>query len=334
MNEKKISLTTAILLFIIFILIMAIVGGIVYFVNYKEENDKKVTGREYNNVINNDKPNTDTNTSSDLHLDFNLTGESNYLNKSVSELVTDAKLSYKTGIDSFTYGLYNWSTQKEDKYTYEANSTKIGEADLKTSKFPYINIDSTYGKEINNEVTKLFNEYFDLYVNSIKLIRDTETIQDMNEKKQARWNLDDERIANNIVKYNAYKNDNILSIVIVEGPITNIEYKYKTFNIDLNTGKRVNLEEAYKKLGYTQSELEEDLLKEVSKLVKERCEANNELDSYYESLMSYNEKRVVSTIENDNASYFIDENKNLNIVVMTSQPWGKDVHDILYTVKK
>ncbi len=51
--------------------------------------------------------------------------------------------------------------------------------------------------------------------------------------------------------------------------------------------------------------------------------------------MSYNEKRVVSTIENDNASYFIDENKNLNIVVMTNQPLGgKDNHDILYTVKK
>ena len=349
MNEKKISLTTAILLFIIFILIMAIVGGIVYFVNYKEENDKKVTGREYNNVINNDKPNTDTNTSlnfninenlmsenntsSNLHLFFNLTGESNYLNKSVSELVTDAKLSYKTGIDSFTYGLYNWSTQKEDKYTYEANSLKIGEADLETSKFPYVNIDSTYGREINNEVAELIKEYFDLYVDSIKLIRDTESIQDMNEKKQARWNLNDERIANNIVKYNAYKNDNILSIVIVEGPITNIGYKYKTFNIDLNTGKRVNLEEAYKKLGYTQSELEEDLLKEVSELVKERCEANDILDKH-EGLMSYNEKRVVSTIENDNASYFIDENKNLNIVVMTNQPWGKDNHDILYTVKK
>ena len=101
----------------------------------------------------------------------------------------------------------------------------------------------------------------------------------------------------------------------------------------MNTGKRVNLEEAYKKLGYTQSELEEDLLKEVSELVKERCEANDILDKH-EGLMSYNEKRVVSTIENDNASYFIDENKNLNIVVMTNQPWGKDNHDILYTVKK
>ena len=227
----------------------------------------------------------------------------------------------------------NWSTQKEDKYTYEANSLKIGEADLETSKFPYVNIDSTYGREINNEVAELIKEYFDLYVDSIKLIRDTETIQDMEEKKQARRDVTNERIANNIVKYNAYKNDNILSIVIVEGPITNIEYKYKTFNIDLNTGKRVNLEEAYKKLGYTQSELEEDLLKEVSELVKERCEANDILDKY-EGLMSYNEKSVVSTIENNNASYFIDENKNLNIVVTTDQPWGKDVHDILYTVKK
>ena len=325
MNEKKISLTTAILLYIIFILIMAIVGEIVYIVNYKEKNDKNVTSKEYINVIDNEESNTNSNQ--------NKTDENKYLNKSVSELVTDAKFSYNTGIDSFTYGLYNWSTQKEDKYTYEANSLKIGEADLETSKFPYVNIDSTYGREINNEVAELIKEYFDLYVDSIKLIRDTETIQDMEEKKQARRDVTNERIANNIVKYNAYKNDNILSIVIVEGPITNIEYKYKTFNIDLNTGKRVNLEEAYKKLGYTQSELEEDLLKEVSELVKERCEANDILDKY-EGLMSYNEKSVVSTIENNNASYFIDENKNLNIVVTTDQPWGKDVHDILYTVKK
>ncbi len=57
---------------------------------------------------------------------------------------------------------------KEDKYTYEANSLKIGEADLETSKFPYVNIDSTYGREINNEVAELIKEYFDLYVDSIK----------------------------------------------------------------------------------------------------------------------------------------------------------------------
>ena len=323
MNEKKISLTTAIVLLIMLLLTLIIAGGAIYIVKDKNgDNNKKVKEETKQNYVENKKQNENNTETSKTDID-----------KSVSELVTDAKFSYNTGIDSFTYGLYNWSTQKEDKYTYEANSTKIGEADLKTSKFPYVNIDSTYGKEINNEVTKLFNEYFDLYVNSIKLIRDTESIQDMNEKKQARWNLDDERIANNIVKYNAYKNDNILSIVIVEGPITNIEYKYKTFNIDLNTGKRVNLEEAYKKLGYTQSELEEDLLKEVSELVKERCEANDILDKH-EGLMSYNEKRVVSTIENDNASYFIDENKNLNIVVMTNQPWGQDNHDILYTVKK
>lgn len=323
MNEKKISLTTAIVLLIMLLLTLIIAGGAIYIVKDKNgDNNKKTKEEAKQNYIEDKKQNNNNTETSKKDID-----------KSVSELVTDAKLSYKTGIDSFTYGLYNWSTQKEDKYTYEANSLKIGEADLETSKFPYVNIDSTYGREINKEVTELVKEYFDLYVNSINLIRDTETIQDMNEKKQARWDLNDERIANNIVKYNAYKNDNILSIVIVEGPITNIEYKYKTFNIDLNTGKRVNLEEAYKKLGYTQSELEEDLLKEVSELVKERCEANDILDKY-EGLMSYNEKRVVSTIENDNASYFIDENKNLNIVVMTSQPWGQDNHDILYTVKK
>lgn len=323
MNEKKISLTTAIVLLIMLLLTLIIAGGAIYIVKDKNgDNNKKVKEETKQNYVENKKQNENNTETSRTDID-----------KSVSELVTDAKLSYKTGIDSFTYGLYNWSTQKEDKYTYEANSLKIGEADLETSKFPYVNIDSTYGREINNEVAELIKEYFDLYVDSIKLIRDTESIQDMNEKKQARWNLNDERIANNIVKYNAYKNDNILSIVIVEGPITNIGYKYKTFNIDLNTGKRVNLEEAYKKLGYTQSELEEDLLKEVSELVKERCEANDILDKH-EGLMSYNEKRVVSTIENDNASYFIDENKNLNIVVMTNQPWGKDNHDILYTVKK
>ncbi len=316
MNEKKISLTTAILLFIIILLIMVIIGGGVYCKIYNKQEENEI---KQNYVENEKEENNKEESKKDV-------------DKSVEELVTDAKFNYNTGIDSFTY---TWNNKT---YTYEANSTEIVWINLEKTKFPYINIDSQDAKEMNKEIEDLFNKYFEATVNEIKIVRDSEKIENEEEREQARYNNEwasvfPDYYEDSFLQYSAYKNDNILSIVIKEGKFVNVGYKYKTYNIDLNTGKKVKLKEAYPKLGYTQSELEEKLLEEVAKLVKERCEASNALDRY-EYLMDNNKKTVINTIESDNASYFIDENKNLNIVLVTDQTWGNDLWDILYTVRK
>lgn len=331
MNEKKISLTTAILLFIIFILIMAIVGGIVYFVNYKEENDKNVTSKEYNNVIDNDESNTNSNQ--------NKTDENKYLNKSVSELVTDAKFDYNTGIDSFTYGLYNWSTQKEDKYTYEANSTKIGEADLKTSRFPHVNIESNYGRKINAEVESLFNKYLEAYKDAIKKVKETEYIQDMEEKKQSRWNLYNGRVENNIVTYSAYKNDNILSIVIKEGPFVEVGDIYTTYNIDLNTGLEVEFSDTYLSLYLDSEEIYNKACEQMEKVLKEEYTEyydypnDEERVKEYNDYVKENEDIIMESLFSDSTKFFIDGNGKLNVICTISHNAGKGSMECILPVQ-
>lgn len=335
MNEKKISLTTAILLFIIFILIMAIIGGIVYFVNYKEENDKKVTSREYNNVIDNE----DSDTNSNLNSNEDKTQENNYSNKRVSELVTDAKFSYNTGIDSFTYGLYNWSTQKEDEYTYVANSVKIGEADLKTSKFPYVNIDSSYGRKVNSEVESLFNKYLEAYKDAIKKVKETESIQDMEEKKQARWGIDDGVYKNNIVTYSAYKNDNILSIVIKEGPFIEVGNKYTTYNIDLNTGLEVDFFHAYLSLYLDSEDIYNKACEQMEKVLKEEYTEyydypnDEERVKEYNDYVKENEEIIMDSLFSDSTKFFIDGNGKLNVICTISHNVGKGSMECILPVQ-
>ena len=220
MNEKKISLTTAIVLLIMLLLTLIIAGGAIYIVKDKNgDNNKKVKEETKQNYVENKKQNENNTETSRTDID-----------KSVSELVTDAKFDYNTGIDSFTYRLEDWETKQIKTYTYKANSTEIEGADLKTSKFPHVNIDSDYARKINAEVENLFDEYFEDFKTEIKLIRDTEVIEDKLERAGARYRGDSTRIENNIVTYYAYKNNDILSVVIVEGPFNNAGKFYTTYN--------------------------------------------------------------------------------------------------------
>ena len=247
MNEKKISLTTAIVLLIMLLLTLIIAGGAIYIVKDKNgDNNKKVKEETKQNYVENKKQNENNTETSRTDID-----------KSVSELVTDAKFDYNTGIDSFTYRLEDWETKQIKTYTYKANSTEIEGADLKTSKFPHVNIDSDYTRKINAEVENLFDEYFEDFKTEIKLIRDTEVIEDKLERAGARYRGDSTRIENNIVTYYAYKNNDILSVVIVEGPFNNAGKFYTTYNIDLNTGKEINFLEICDTLKFDSAELYE-----------------------------------------------------------------------------
>lgn len=325
MNEKKISLTTAILLFIIFILIMAIVGIVIYFVVYKEDNSNRVANENYNNMIKYDDSNTNLNSNE------NKTKENNYLNKSVSELVTDAKFDYNTGIDSFTYRLEDWETKQIKTYTYKANSTEIEGADLKTSKFPHVNIDSDYARKINTEVETLFDEYFEDFKTEIKLIRDTEVIEDQLERAGARYRGDSTRIENNIVTYYAYKNNDILSVVIVEGPFNNAGKFYTTYNIDLNTGKEINFLEICDTLKFDSAELDElynNACKQMEKVLKE--EFSNQYNS---TNVEDNKKQISQNLFSDSTKFFIDNNNKLNVICTILVDVGKGSMEYILPVQ-
>lgn len=321
MNEKKISLTTAIVLLIMLLLTLIIAGGAIYIVKDKNgDNNKKVKEETKQNYVENKKQNENNTETSRTDID-----------KSVSELVTDAKFDYNTGIDSFTYRLEDWETKQIKTYTYKANSTEIEGADLKTSKFPHVNIDSDYARKINAEVENLFDEYFEDFKTEIKLIRDTEVIEDKLERAGARYRGDSTRIENNIVTYYAYKNNDILSVVIVEGPFNNAGKFYTTYNIDLNTGKGISFLEICDTLKFDSAELYElynNACEQMEKVLKE--EFSNQYNS---TNVEDNKKKISQNLFSDSTKFFIDNNNKLNVICTILVDVGKGSMEYILPVQ-
>lgn len=318
MNEKKISLTTAIVLLIMLLLTLIIAGGAIYIVKDKNgDNNKKAKEETKQNYVENKKQNENNTETCRTDID-----------KSVSELVTDAKFEYNTGIDSFTYRLEDWETKQIKTYTYKANSTEIEGADLKTSKFPHVNIDSSYARKINAEVETLFDKYFEDFKTEIKLIRDTEVIEDKLERAGARYRGDSTRIENNIVTYYAYKNNDILSVVIVEGPFNNAGKFYTTYNIDLNTGKEINFLEICDTLKLDSTKLYNNACEQMEKVLKE--EFSNQYNS---TNVEDNKKQISQNLFSDSTKFFIDNNNKLNVICTILVDVGKGSMEYILPVQ-
>ena len=306
MNEKKISLTTAIVLLIMLLLTLIIAGGAIYIVKDKNgDNNKKAKEETKQNYVENKKQNENNIETSRTDID-----------KSVEELVTDAEFDYNTGIDSFTYRLEDWETKQ-----------------IKTSKFPHVNIDSSYARKINAEVEILFDKYFETFKTEIKLIRDTEMIEDENERDEKRWRGRGyfNNMENNMVSYLVYKNDNILSIVIKEGPVANEGNKYTTYNIDLNTGKEISFLEICDTLKFDSAELDElynNACEQMEKVLKE--EFSNQYNS---TNVEENKQQISQNLFSDSTKFFIDNNNKLNVVCTILVDVGKGSMEYILPVQ-
>lgn len=309
MKEKKISLTTAILLFVIFLLLLVIVCGAVYFVNKNGVNKLGKTGEK---------------------------NEEKLSNKSVAELVTDAKFDYNTGIESFSYSIENIYTKKTETYVYEKNSTEIEGVDLKTSKFPRVNINSAYAGQINTETEKLFEKYMNEFKNRIKNLRVTESITDKDEKDQQRYIGYSSYVKNNVVTYSTYKNGDVLSIVIKEGPFENVGDIYTTYNIDLNTGNQADFTNICNKLGVETTKIRNSLYDQMKEVIKkEFYDYPNDGDytEEYNNYLEENKKLIDEAVFDNTTKFFVDNSNKLNIIFTISHNAGKGTMECVFTVK-
>lgn len=309
MKEKKISLTTAILLFVIFLLLLVIVCGAVYFVNKNGVNKLGKTGEK---------------------------NEKKLSEKSVSELVTDAEFDYNTGIESFSYSIENIYTKKTETYVYEKNSTEIEGVDLKTSKFPRVNINSAYAGQINTETEKLFEKYMNEFKNRIKNLRVTESITDKDEKDQQRYIGYSSYVKNNVVTYSTYKNGDVLSIVIKEGPFENVGDIYTTYNIDLNTGNQADFTNICNKLGVETTQIRNSLYKQMEEVIKkEFYDYPNDGDytEEYNNYLEENKKLINEAVFDNTTKFFVDNNNKLNIIFTISHNAGKGKMECIFTVE-
>lgn len=187
---------------------------------------------------------------------------------------------------------YDLPTNKESYYGFSDHSKLISASDLVV---PYINIDSDDAKKANKEI-------YELYENLIKKFNE---------------NLKDE-IWFTLVEYKTYTNDNIISVVITTessgtGPTT---YDYYTYNFNLNNGKLLSYKEAYNITGFTESNIEDKVIRVITDALMEIYLGSTEekySDFYTDN--NKNSNNYKTSVDNDTIRFFIDENKKLNIIV-------------------
>lgn len=287
MEEKKsikVSLGTAICIFIIFLLLIVICGMYFYY-NNKNDVEENVISTKQENNINADEIINDSITSDESTEKQSIKIDNN------KELVYDANYSYK-----------NFSN--ESYYSQNMNKTYT----LKDINVPYININSEDASDANKEIKALFDELAEFFE------------QEYNDTKT--WY--------NIASYKTYTRGNLLSIVItVESGGTDVEqYKYYTYNFNLDTLKPYSYEEAYKLVGFNSSNIDVKAEEAIKK-----CER---ITQFEEDITTYIEKSINnyrSAVKDKSMKYFIDENNEFNIIVRIELPVGRGEFDTIIKVK-
>ncbi len=198
---------------------------------------------------------------------------------------------------------YSLPTNKESYYGFSDHSKLIRVKDLVV---PYVNIDSSDAKKVNQEIYQLYEELIKKFNNNLK-----------------------EEIWFTTVKYSTYTNNNIVSIVITTetaGTSTPI-YEYYTYNFNLENGRLLSYNDVYEKLGYNTNNISEVVKEAVTNTMKEKYK-ENDFDNYNnQSIGNY-----TSSVSNNTIKYYIDNNNKLNIIVTLVIPAGQGNFDTVITL--
>lgn len=190
------------------------------------------------------------------------------------------------------------SVQQElvtDAYTYNGTTKDEFSATI-SYKIPKININSSDVTKINNEIDEKITS----------------------EAKKAVSAINDGGIWLYKIFYNYYINDNILSVVI-EMDFDNDVTGFYVYNIDKNTGKRINNKDIISKKGMTTKQFEEKLINAVkNKFVSGYGDINDwgatqgtTKNQYQEQ---YNKTISASNCNADIQMMYLDENGKINVV--------------------
>ena len=203
--------------------------------------------------------------------------------------------------------------------TYVANATKESyityseEHSVKNIVVPYINIDSNYAKEVNNEIKSIFESAIERHNNYYERIKDLT------------FDPPEEIISKKIIEYNKYIDDNTLSIVIIDSHDP-LDVNYYTYNFNLETGEKLSFEEVYKLVGFTSDNITESVEKAITLEVKEEFKKFDEREDFNlhnnKSLANYRK-----TASNGTTQYFLNSDKKLTVIVSLSFPAERDFYN-------
>lgn len=198
---------------------------------------------------------------------------------------------------------YNLPTSEESYYVDLTNL--ISAKDLIV---PYININSDDAQKANQEIYELYKGLIDAFNKNIK------------DKK---WYT--------LVKYKDYTYDNTVSVVITtETHGTDVPlYKHYTYSFNLDNGKLLSYEEAYKITGLSESNINDKVNKSITNALKQKYSNNSDFNTYNnKSINNYK-----TSVNNGTIKFFIDGNNKLNIIVTLEIPAGRGQFDTIITVE-
>ena len=200
---------------------------------------------------------------------------------------------------------YNLPTNKESYYGHSDHSKLIKASDLVV---PYININSDDAKKTNQEIYKLYEDLINKFNENLK-----------------------EEIWFTLVEYKTYTNNNIISVVITtESAGTDVPmYNYYTYSFNLETGKLLSYNDAYKIAGLNQGNITDKATQAVTNSLRKEYSNGDDFDTYNnKSINNYK-----TSISNNTIKFFIDGNKKLNIIVTLEIPAGRGQFDTIITVE-
>ncbi len=185
----------------------------------------------------------------------------------------------------------------------ESYETHFGETYyLKDIVVPYININSDYVSNVNNEIKGVFDEVITNYNEGV----DTGLVY-----------IDE-------CNYKKYINNNALSVILTVGiggtDIVNPDYYI--YNIDVDEGTKLSYEDIYKLAGFNSSNINEKVNTAITNKMKEDLKNFEYYDG--ENFDTYNDISLGNykdSLDNNTIKYFLSDNK-LNIVVKLSTPAG------------
>lgn len=183
---------------------------------------------------------------------------------------------------------------------------------------PYINVESDYANNANNEIKKVLDD----------------AVENYNEGASGEFSYIDE------CNYKYYLNNDGLSVILTYGVGSTdvVHPNYYIYNIDLKTGEELSYKDIYAIAGFNDNNIEAKAESAITEIMHEKMKDFDYPEDYPEGtdFDTYNNESIKNykeSVENNTIKYFLSSNKQLNVVVKLSIPAGQGFFDTIIPVK-
>lgn len=166
---------------------------------------------------------------------------------------------------------------------------------------PFINIDSKYAKEANNNIKQLFDDAIQVYNGSAN--GEAKYVDECSYKKYIGTDL-----ISTVITYKVSENNIVSS-------------QYYVYNLKLKDGSIVPYDETYSLAGFTTDNIEEKVSESITNYISELEKTNNNQSTVnIDELIKKNIESYKNDITNNTLKYFVSENGKLNIIIKLYTP--------------